>query len=1020
MKKRRLLVIMACLFAGFQLFSQQRTITGTVTDNSDGSTLPGVAILAKGTTNGTVTDINGKYSLSVDESVKVLVFSFMGMRTEEREIGSLSMVNVRMENDNIGLDEVVVIGYGSVKRSDLTGAVSSVNMDNLKEMPATSFDKKLQGRVSGVQVTTLSGQPGGATSVKIRGGNSIMAGNEPLYVIDGVLMESQQNFSWIGGPAENGLSSINPNDIESMEILKDASATAIYGARGANGVVIITTKKGQKGKDKITFSAYVGMQQKASSVDVMNATQYAKLYDEAGYNADPEEYTPLYPDPESLGKGTDWQNEIFRKAPIRNYQLSFSGGNEKTTYSVSGDYFSQEGIIVGSDFTRYSFRVSLDRQVNDKLKLGTSIGYNKTISNTVPTDTPGGFFPGVVNTALTFNPVLPVYDADGNYTLTDPNADAWLDNSVAVTRIVDAVSNINRVLGNIYLEYEFIKDLKFRTSLASDIYHQTQDMYTPRTVYSGSFNGGQARFATTDLQTILAENTLSYNKKFGDIHQINAVVGFTFQNNKSRSFIDIATNFPNDVLGYYGIENAEDFPSIYASNAESAIVSYLGRVNYNLKEKYLLTVTGRVDGSSRFGSNNRYAFFPSVALAWRLIQEDFIKESGVFSDLKLRISYGKSGNDRISDYAYIRTIGGTTYFFNGGSPASGFAPQVPGNDNLKWETTNQFDVGMDMGFLDSRISLTTDYYYKKTVDLLYNSEIPYTTGYPVYLENIGSMKNSGVEFSLRTANLVNAFKWNTDFNISFNRNQILDLGGKTLYVNNDTYKLKIGTWSVIQEGEQMGSFYGLEADGIWQLDQDAEAAIYGNEPGDFKYIDQNHDGVIDANDRKIIGHALPKFFWGLNNTFSYGNLTLDVFIQGQHGNQILNSNRFELESGNGLSNASTDMLNRWTPDNPSNEYARANRNADYLKMSDRYLEDGSYVRIKLITLSYNLPNKWMSALKIDNARFYVTGENLLTFTKYTGFDPEVSRFGFDNTRMGYDYGGYPSAKSYIIGVILNF
>jgi len=325
-----------------------------------------------------------------------------------------------------------------------------------------------------------------------------------------------------------------------------------------------------------------------------------------------------------------------------------------------------------------------------------------------------------------------------------------------------------------------------------------------------------------------------------------------------------------------------------------------------------------------------------------------------------------------------------------------------------------------MGFLDSRISLTTDYYYKKTVDLLYNSEIPYTTGYPVYLENIGSMKNSGVEFSLRTANLVNAFKWNTDFNISFNRNQILDLGGKTLYVNNDTYKLKIGTWSVIQEGEQMGSFYGLEADGIWQLDQDAEAAIYGNEPGDFKYIDQNHDGVIDANDRKIIGHALPKFFWGLNNTFSYGNLTLDVFIQGQHGNQILNSNRFELESGNGLSNASTDMLNRWTPDNPSNEYARANRNADYLKMSDRYLEDGSYVRIKLITLSYNLPNKWMSALKIDNARFYVTGENLLTFTKYTGFDPEVSRFGFDNTRMGYDYGGYPSAKSYIIGVILNF
>ena len=1013
-------MVFGFMITSLTLFGQQRTITGTVTDNLDGATLPGVAVLVKGTTVGTTTDINGQYSLEVDQTAAVLQFSFMGMRTEEREIRSQNVINVRMESENIGLDEVVVIGYGSVKRSDLTGSVASVNMEELAEIPATSFDKKMQGRVSGVQVTTLSGQPGGATSVKIRGGNSIMAGNEPLYVVDGVLMESQQNFSWIGGPAENGLSSINPNDIESMEVLKDASATAIYGARGANGVVIITTKKGKAGKDKITFSAYLGLQKKASDVQVMNASEFAKLYDEAGYNANPVGYQPLYPNPDSLGQGTDWQGEIFRDAPMQNYQLTFSGGSDKTRYSVSGDYFLQDGIIVGSDFTRYSFRVTLDHQVNDRLKVGTSMGYNKTRSHTVPTDTPGGFFPGVVNTALTFNPVLPVFDQDGNYTLTDPNADAWLDNPVAVTRIVDAVSNINRLLGNVFLEYTLFTDLTFRTSLAADIYHQTQDMYTPRTVYSGSFNDGQARFATTDLQTLLTENTLSYQKKFGQIHQISAVAGFTFQKNTSRTFIDIATNFPNDILGYYGIENAEDMPTIYSSFAESAIVSYLGRVNYNLMERYLLTFTGRVDGSSRFGRNNRYAFFPSVAIAWRLIQEDFIKSTGVFSDLKLRLSYGKSGNDRIADYSYIRTIGGTDYYFNGGSPASGFAPQVPGNDNLKWETTNQFDVGLDMGFFDSRIAFTTDYYYKKTIDLLYSSEIPYTTGYPAYLENIGSMKNSGVELSLRTANLIGRFKWNTDFNISFNNNRILDLGGKTLYIDNDTYKLKIGSWSVIQEGEQMGSFFGLEADGIWQLDEASEAARYGDVPGDFKYVDQNNDGVIDANDRKIIGHALPKFFWGMNNTFSYGNLTLDIFIQGQHGNQILNSNRFELESGNGLSNASVDMLNRWTPENPSNEFPRANRNADYLKMSDRYLEDGSYIRVKVITLSYNLPAAWMKTLRLDNARFYVTGENLLTFTKYTGFDPEVSRFGFDNTRMGYDYGGYPSAKTYILGVILNF
>ncbi|NQU32254.1 MAG: SusC/RagA family TonB-linked outer membrane protein, partial [Bacteroidetes bacterium] len=436
--------------------------------------------------------------------------------------------------------------------------------------------------------------------------------------------------------------------------------------------------------------------------------------------------------------------------------------------------------------------------------------------------------------------------------------------------------------------------------------------------------------------------------------------------------------------------------------------------------KYLFTATGRIDGSSKFGSNYRYGFFPSAAIAWRMIEEEFIKNMGVFTDLKLRVSYGRSGNDRFSNYAYISTISGTNYYFNGGYPATGFAPVTPGNANLKWEKTDQFDIGIDMGFVNSRIALTADYYIKNTTDMLYNSELPFTAGYTSYFKNIGSLKNSGFELNLRTTNLVNKFKWNTDFNISFNRNKIIDLGGQTLYINNDTYKLKIGSWSIIQEGEQLGSFYGLEADGIWQLNESDQAAVYGMEPGDFKYIDQNNDGKIDAADRKIIGHALPKLFWGMNNSFSYGNLSLDIFIQGQHGNQILNSNRFELESGNGLSNASTDMLNRWTPENPSNEYPRANRNADYLHMSDRYLEDGTYIRVKTISLSYNLPSKWMQSLKIDNARFYVTGENLFTYTKYTGFDPEVSRFGFDNTRMGYDYGGYPSAKSYILGVILNF
>ena len=1018
MKIKQMAIILISLFVVFRVMGQQRTITGTVSQISDGATLPGVTVHVSGTSTGTVTGINGDYSITINENAKTLVFSFVGMRTEERQIGTSSVINVNMESDNIGLDEIVVIGYGAVKKSDLTGSVGSIKMETLDEVPANSFDKKLQGRLAGVQVSTLSGQPGGATSVKIRGNSSIMAGTDPLYVIDGVIIQSQKNFSWIGSPAENGLSSINPNDIKSIEVLKDASATAIYGARGANGVVLITTKGGDKGNDKVSFNAYMGIQKIANTVEVMNATQYAELYDEAGYNAIPN-YKPLYPNPQELGDGTNWQDEIFRDAPVMNYQLSFSGGDDKTTYLLSADYFLQDGIIKGSDFTRYSFRANIDRKITDKLKVGTSLGYNKTISNTVPTDTPGGFFPGVVNTALVISPVLPVFDDEGNYTLTDPNADGWLDNPVAVTNIVDAVNNIGRLIGNVYLNYEFIEGLNFKTSLSADIYNQTQDMYTPRTVYSGSFNNGQARYANTELFTYITENTLSYNKKFGSIHGIDAVVGFTYQEDNSRSFIDIATNFPNDIISYYGIENGQDMPSIYSSFATTTMVSYLGRINYNLKEKYLFTVTGRADGSSRFGPSNKFGFFPSLAVAWRMIQEDFIKNTNIFSDLKLRLSYGKSGNDRIPDYQYLRTITGTDYYFNGSYPAIGFAPDQPGNENLKWETTDQFDIGFDMGFVDSRISITADYYYKYTYDMLYYRSLPYYTGYDYVVDNIGTMSNTGLELALQTANFVNKFKWNTSFNITFNKNEIIDLDGGTLYVDNDTYKLKIGTWAIITEGEQMGTFYGLISDGIWQLDEEEEAAKYGVQPGDFKYVDLNGDGVINDEDRTILGHALPKFYWGMNNNFSYGNFSLDIFIQGQHGNEILNSNRFELESGNGLSNASIDMLNRWTPDNPSNEYARANRDADYLHMSDRYLEDGSYIRLKTLTLSYNLPQRWLASIKASSLRVYFTCENLLTFTNYSGFDPEVGRFGFDNTRMGYDYGGYPSSKSFILGFNLN-
>lgn len=1018
MRIRTIIVSCLLLFLSMAAIAQQRKISGQVTNAETGATIPGVTVLVKEKNEGTITNNNGEYSITVSSDAKILRFQFVGMKPVEKTIGENNTINAQLKPTQLELDEYVVVGYGSVRKSDLTGAVTSINAETLEKIPVNSMDQKLQGQSPGVRVTQTSHQPGGATSIRIRGGNSILAGNEPLYVVDGVPVTGSSNsLSWLGNPVQNGLSSINPNDIESIEILKDASATAIYGARGANGVVLITTKSGKAGEDKVTFSSYTGYQEKASSIEVMNAQQYARLFDEAGMNSSPF-YDPEYPNPEELGQGTDWQKEIYRDAPMQNYELSVSGGNETTTYALSGNYYDRKGIVHGSDFERYSMRINLDKEVTDNLKVGNHLTLNQSNSETVATDTPGGFFPGVVNTALTISPVLDIYDEDGEYTLTDPVADAWLNNPVAVTREVDAVNSQKRILGDIYAQYTFLNDFVLKSSLGMDISEQNQDMYTPSIIYEGSWNNGQARFATNSYQMINFENTLNYNRQINETNRVNALLGMTYQKTDNRSFIDIATGFPNDILSYYGIENAENMPDIYTAFDESALISYFSRVNYNYKEKYLMTLTGRVDGSSKFGENNRFGFFPSAAFAWRAFQEDFIKDLNLFSNLKFRASYGLSGNERISTFNYIRTIGSTLYYF-GNTAATGFAPDQPGNNNLKWETTQQLDLGMDAGFFNNRLTLTVDYYYKKTVDLLYYADLPWLSGFDNYLNNIGSLENEGFELEIHSENFVTDFKWSTDFNISTNRNEILDLDDKEVFVNNDTYKLKIGNWAIIREGESMGSFYGWVADGIWQSEEAEQAAIYDAEPGDFKYVDLNNDGKLNEEDRKIIGQALPDFRWGLSNAFSYKNFSLDIFIQGVHGNEILNANRFELESGNGLSNASVNMLDRWTPENPSDKYPRANRSADYLHMSDRYLEDGSYVRLKSVTLSYNLPASLMNSLKIDRVNVYFTAKNLLTITDYTGFDPEVGHFGQDNTRIGYDYGAYPSVRSFIIGVNLN-
>lgn len=1021
--RRLLFVLMLSLGISLNTRAQQ-TITGTVVHAGDNQPLPGVSVVEKGTVNGTITDDQGAYEIRVSEGATQLVFSFIGMKTIEKDISGRNQVNVAMEEDILGLEEVVAIGYGTIKKSDLTGSVGSVKVDELSKNPVTSLDQSLQGRVAGVQIVQVSAQPGGNTLFRLRGGTSIYAGNQPLYVIDGMQVNSSENMTFLSAPSINALSSLNPNDIESVEILKDASATAIYGSKGANGVVLITTKRGKAGTDNVSFEAYYGLQEISRQIEVMNAEQYAVLFDEAGRNAAEDNgttYVPEFPDPQSLGQGTDWQDEIYRIAPTQNYQLSASGGTNRTQYSISGNIFSQDGIIIGSDFKRYSFRTNLDHSISSKLKVGTSLSINRTHANVVGSATQAGFFPGVVNTALTMSPVLPITDSTGQYTLKDPYADAWLDNPVAVTRDVAAVDQGFKFVGNAYANYKILEGLDLKVMVGLDQAYSTQDYYNPSYTYSGSFGNGQARFVQSNIYNLLNENLLTYSKNFGGKHQLNALAGFTYQRSDSRTFIEVATGFPSDILGYYGISQAEDMPSIMTGFTEGALVSYLGRLNYSYESRYLFTVSHRIDGSSKFGPNNRFGHFPSAALAWRISSEPFMENVQAIYNMKLRASLGLSGNDAIPAYLYIPTMTSTIYYFNNGAPATGYAPERVGNDDLHWETSRQLDLGLDLALFKGRLSMVADVYSKTTYDLLYLAEVPYTSGFSAAMSNVGTMTNKGVEFTLNSVNFEGLFSWTSDFSISFNKSRVEDLNNNdATYISDDQYKLKIGYWSVIDEGEELGSFYGLVSDGIWQLDEADQAAVYGAQPGDFKYLDQDTDGDIDADDRKIIGHAQPDYFWSLNNTLSFKGFDLTVYIQGVQGNDILNSNRFELESGNGLSNASINMLDRWTPTNPSNMYPRANRSADYLHMSDRYLEDGSYTRIQLISLAYNLPKKAVERIGLKGMRVYVSGKNLFTFTDYTGFDPEVGRFGTSNIRQGYDLGGYPAARTYLVGLNLDF
>lgn len=988
--------------------------------NEKGEPIPGATVQVKGTGRGTTTNVNGAFTLTNVPENAVLVVSALGLKSKEITLSTgQNNITVTLEGDTEALGEVVVVGYGQVRKSDLTGSVASIPVGEIKKVAVTSLDQALQGRAAGVQVTQNSGAPGASTTIRIRGGNSIQGDNEPLYVIDGIPFK---NAGVSTGSAFNVLSTLNPADIESINILKDASSTAIYGSRGANGVVIITTKRGKAGKSVINFDTYYGTQNVRRKYPVLNGSEYAQLVNEANTNDGlPAVYTP--DQVAAFGKGTDWQDEILRTAPIANYQLSVSGGDEKTQYALSAGYFTQQGIIKGSDFNRYSFRVNIDRKLTSKIKIGNSLTVSRTVSNQAKSDGNLGAAGLATMAALQFPPLLTVYDKDGKYLINDPKLTFPADNPVALVQDSRNRNTAYRVFGNVFGEYEILEGLSLRVMFGADAILQKQDNYLPRSVASGLSQGGVAYIYDEQNITWLNENTLTYTKRFNQVHSITALVGYTQQVNHTEYNSSSARSFVNDNLGS-GNLGAGAIPVTPSSGiGEWGLESYLSRVNYGYRDRYLITASFRADGSSRFGANKRFGFFPSAALAWRASEEPFLKSVKQISELKVRATYGTTGNqDGIGNYPAYSLLGTQNYVL-GNTVATGIGPNQIANPDLSWETTSQADLGVDISLFNSRISLTADAYLKRTRNLLLNVTIPSTSGYSSAYKNLGQVENKGIELSLSTVNLDGAFKWTTDINYVINRNKVLDIGGAPQIfageVANIAQNLNSG---IIRVGQPLGSFYGYVTDGIYQSAEELSALADPNakKPGDRRYKDLNNDKKIDDADRTIIGNAQPKFAGGISNTFSYGGFDLSVFFQGVYGNKILNANRFELEYLNGTINQDRDMLDRWTPTHTNTDIPRATNARPTNRISTRQIEDGSYLRLKNLQLGYNLPASVLSAIKVHSIRAYASVQNLVTWTKYSGYDPEVNRFGQDSRSQGFDYGSYPTARTVLFGLNVSF
>ncbi len=991
MKRILRLMCVALLLPLGAAWAQDRTVTGKVTSADDNSTLPGVNVVLKGTSTGTTTDVNGNYSISVPSSGGVLVFSFIGLKSQEVEVGARTTIDVQMQSDVTQLSEIVVTGYGTTLKKEFSGSSASISSENISKLPSLSVNQALQGQASGVMVTSNSGTPGGGISVRVRGQATISGNSDPLYVIDGVpVIAGNLQQDGFGGQTQNALAGLNPQDIESIEVLKDASTTAIYGTRGANGVVLITTKRGKTGKSTFNVNVWTGFAEPTKTLNLLNSREWVDVKNEARVNSG---LAPLADNGYFGWDGqtdTDWIKEVFRQAKISEYQVNAQGGDERTRYYFSGSFRDEEGTIIGSGYKRGTMRLNLDHKASEIFSFGTSLSFASDLNQRIQND---NNIYGVYSAAILTPPLRRVRDENGNFVDALPSFNT---NPVRDALLPRFDNKTNKFIGNLYTDFKIIDGLNFRTDFSYDWNTLTEDHYAPASTAIGR-PVGDGNYNYRQVGTYIIEPTLRFAKNLNGIHSINAVLGSTLQDRTSINSIVRGNGFAKEELTY--LTSAATIYGGTSNRVDYSLNSVFGRVNYAFKEKYLASVSVRRDGSSRFGANQKFGTFYAVSAGWNFSDESFMDNIEWLDLGKIRASYGTTGNDGIGDFTFIGAWSGGGNYLD--QPA--FLPTQIENKDLQWENTTTFDVGLELSLFNNRLDLNVGYFQRNTENLLFFAPLPQSTGFNGVWDNIGEIENKGIEIDL-SATLLNTswgLNWKLNGNISFLKNEVVSL--------TDQNFVRSGFASIYQVGRPLNTFWGMKFLGV-------DPAT-----GESIFQDTNNDGIVNINDETVIGDHQPEFLGGFTNTFTYKGFTLDVFFQFVQGVDIYNNTLQFTTNPAANWGMSEEMRRRWRQPGDITDIPKPMTVAG-LNGTDnsRFLSDGSYLRMKNITLAYDLPTELISKAKLRSVRVYASGMNLLTFTRYNGADPEVSTFANTNTAQGTDFLTFPQSKVYQFGINIGF